>query len=245
MNHVMIRRYALTSAAVSFGILAALLTVACVFSNYSRSQEMTRTQVLSASAKPVIAQKLPCEISCTSLLAESLAVYDGPFFEDGDPREVFHVAALKISNTGNTMIPYACITVTTPTTSYVFEGYLLLPGSSVLIPEKNAAKLTDKEVISCFGWSTVGHQSTQYGLCVTEALDGSVCVANRSMEDYQGIIMCYKTYLQEAQLYIGGKPFELRIPYISAGETVHITPEYYAPGYSSVLCWRVGILSGV
>ena len=245
MNHVMIRRYALTSAAVSFGILTALLTVACVALNFSRSQEVTKAQVLSTSAKPVIAEKLPCEISCTALVAESLAVYDGPFFEDGDPREVFNVAALKLRNTGDTMIPYACITVTTTTKSYVFEGYLLLPGSSVLIPEKNAAELTDKEVVSCFGWSTVGQQKIQYGLCVTEAVDGSVCVANRSLEDYQGIIMCYKTYLQESQLYIGGKPFELRIPYVSAGETVKITPDYYAPGYSSVLCWRVGMLSGV
>ena len=245
MNHVMIRRIALMGAAISFGVLASLLTVTCMLWNLRQSQIMTTDRVLSASTTPVTVETLPCSISCTPLVVECLAVYDGPFFEDGNPREVFNVAALQVKNTGNTMIPYTSITVKTRQKKYEFEGYLLLPGTTVLIPEKNATELTDKQIMHCSGWTTVGRQREQYGLCLTQMLDGSIQIANRSNQEYHGIIMYYKTYLRDSEIYVGGKPFEAHIPYVSAGGKVNFLPDYYAPGYSAVLCWEIGMLSGI
>ncbi len=227
MNQVVFRKIALSVAGISIGgLLAVLLLCSAVTGAYvSCSAEGTQTYRESGIL-----------ISCTPLVVERLAYYDGAFYEDGTGTEVINVAALELRNSSDVTIPFASVVVYTETCRYEFEATMLPPHSTVLIPELNRAQLTEKEIARCFGWITVSHTSVPENLTVHE--NDKIYICNTSDKAVKNIRVYYKTYLSQEQIYVGGRAYVQEIPYIAAGETVSFLPAYYAPGYSRVVWVR-------
>jgi len=239
MNHIAVRKISLSIASVSFGVLTAVMLI------YSAIYGSVHTTALSD--QPMVSQlaetasqklSLPIPISCTTLVVEDLAAYDGAFYEDGSGREVCNVAALMLRNTGEELVPYAHVVIHTTDQSYVFDGFMIPPGAAVLIPEKNARKLSSIAVESCFGWSTVMRQDDRYAISVSETGMNELAVTNLSGEQIHSLTLYHKTYLDDWGFYMGGRAVETLVGPISPGQTVTVHPEYYASGYSKVVYYE-------
>lgn len=239
MNHIAVRRISLSAASVSFGVLTAIVLLYSVFGgNYDRFT--VAEQPMVSQLVETTAQKLsfPVSISCTTLVVEDLAAYDGAFYEDGSGREVRNVAALMLRNTGEELIPYAHVVLHSVDSSYVFEGYMIPAGAAVLIPEKNARQLSSIEVRRCFGWATVLPENNRNTVSVSESGMNEILVTNRSESPIYNMTIYHKTYLDEWGFYMGGKAFETQVGSIVPGQTVTVYPDYYVSGYSKIVYYE-------
>ena len=235
MNHVLIRRISLTAASASFCVLTAVLLVfSAVYSQISPAvaNEVVAFNPAESDAKPL---SFPIPISCTSLVVEDLAAYDGPFYEDESGREVCNVAALMLRNAGDQIVPYAHVVLHSADGTYVFDGFMIPSGATVLIPEKNARKLSSIIVENCFGWSTVLQENDRYDISVTQTGSKELTVTNCSDVQIHDLILYHKTFLEDFGFYMGGRAFETQIESIAPGQTVTVCPEFYAVGYSEVI----------
>lgn len=232
MNHIFIRKLALTLASVSFSIMMALAMLCSAAYGETVS---TRENSVKAQENEMQSDGTEYPISCTSLVIENLASYDGAFYEDGSGREVLNVAALMVRNDSNRVIPYAHITVETEDASYIFDATVLPPNSRVLIPEKNGRILSNSEIIDYFGWNTVKDKSSQIGVKVYDTKQWGICLYNISDNAMSDLTVFYRTYIEDGDFYMGGKAFQTVISKIDAGESVDIIPQYYASGYSRVV----------
>ena len=236
MTHIAVRRLALSAAAVSFSFLTAL--VLYVSAAYTEDAGVFG-EVAQLTFSQEAAVQFPYQISCTDLVVEQTASYDGPFYEDGTGREVLGVASILLRNTSSEMIPYAHVVLRTDTASYIFDCFWLPAGAAVLIPEKYALSWESQaQVISCFGWSTVTAEKNPCEISVEDVDMGKLCVRNLSGGEIRNLTLYHKTYLRENDMYIGGAVFETRIDSIGAGENVIISPRYYASGYSKIVYYE-------
>ncbi len=228
MNQVVFRKIALSAACVSIGCFMAVMLLCSVITGSSFSCSAESTQAYREHGIP---------ISCTPLVVETLAYYDGAFYEDGTGTEVMDIAALELRNSSDETIPFASVIVYTENCRYEFEATMLPPDCTVLIPELNKTRLTEKEIARCFGWVTVSYKTMAENLILTE--NDKIHIRNTSDKAAKNIKVYYKTYLREEQIYVGGRAFVKEIPYIAAGETVSLLPNNYAPGYSRVVWYEI------
>ena len=228
MNHVWIRRMALSVASVSLGILTTLIMIGS-----SVTGEFTQVSAEEVSASKNMQTVYP--ISCTSLTVENLLSYDGKFMEDGSEREVQDVAAIMLHNSKNVVIPYAYVTVYTENCKYIFDAYMIPPNASVLVPEETAQKLKESDVMRVFGWTTVQEERRRFRLEIEEAGMGCFRITNMSGSKVHNLTVYHRTYLADEAFYMGGKAFQTHIPYIAPGNTVLVYPENYVSGYSRII----------
>ena len=229
MNHIFIRKLALTLASVSFSTVTALAMLCSVV----YGEEIKESKKAEESITVCDTEELP--ISCTSLVIENLAAYDGAFYEDGSGREVLDVAALMVRNDSNRVIPYAHITVETKDASYIFDATMLPPNARVLIPEKSGQKMEDSQIIDYFGWNTVKDKSSEIGVRIYDSKQRGISLYNISGKSMEDLTVFYRTYIEDGDFYMGGIAFSTVITQIAAGEHVDILPKYYAYGYSKVV----------
>ena len=237
MNQIAARRLSLSIASVCFGVLTALMLLCSVVYD---GKPALASQSGDPSVVEYTAQTLsfPIPISCTTLVVEDLAAYDGAFFEDGTGREVFNVAALMLRNTSDQLVPYAHVVIHSTDCTYVFDGFMIPAGAAALIPEKNAQKLSSIAIEDCFGWSTVMEDSRQYAISVSESGMDKLSVTNLSDAPIQNLTLYHKTYLEEWGFYMGGRAAETTIERILPGQTVVVYPKQYAAGYSKVVYYE-------
>ncbi len=231
MNQVIIRKIALSAASISIGCcMAVMLLFVCLKGSVCCSAESP----LSSQEGTVIEG---IRISCTPLIVERLAFYDGVFYEDGTGREVMDVAALMLHNCSDVTVPFASVVVYTEKCRYEFEATMLPPDSSLLIPEMNGAALSEKEIVRCFGWITVNYTAPPEGVVVTEGQQ--ISILNQSPQSIENLMVYHRTYLQENDIYLGGRAFATKIPPIAPGQQVTLLPDNYAPGYSRLVWYEI------
>lgn len=240
MNHIILRRIALSAAAVSFGLLAVMAMLWITADHYSASTEQNlRSEQTQQLEKGItVLGDLPIEISCTPLVVKQLAAYDGKFFEDGSGREVMDVAAVLLYNSSDRLIPYAYLTVRTENCQYTFDAYMLPPKSSVLVPDRSAQRLTETNITDTFGWTTVKNDSQRPVLEIREQGMGSLRIQNLSGKKLRDLTVYYRTYISDGEFYLGGKVFQTQVAEIPPGETAVICPANYASGYSKVIYYE-------
>lgn len=228
MNQVIFRRIALSLASVSFGgfMAVVLLCSICMKTPVYCQADGLEPRQSNFSTEGI-------RISCTPLIVESLASYDGKFYEDNSGREVMGVAAILLRNCSDTTIPYANVIVYTENCRYEFEGTMLPPDSAVLIPEMNGALLQEHKIVKCFGWITVSYTLLPENVFIAES--DNVKIINQSQKFLENIWIYHRILLPEENIYVGGKAFISKIPYLAPGESVSFLPENYAPGYSKVV----------
>ena len=226
MNHVNLRRLALSFAALSFGALTAAVLVCS-----ASIQAMTPD--LQKKGQPK--RTFPVQVQGTELIAQRIAAYDGPFYEDGTGRQVLNVAALELHNPGKQTVIAAQIRLITQQSDYLFEVAMIPANSTVLVPEKAAQRLIEGELLQITGWAVC--QSEKPGVRVLISADNAntLRVRNLSQQEVTQLKLYHRTYLFDSNLYIGGVAFETVIPYIPSGGEVEITPQNYAEGYSRIV----------
>ena len=233
MSHTAIRRAALISFAVNVFCLMAVILAASVICPPYR---------LPASASPGETANLPEEgeqlafpakIECTSLTVQTMAVYDGPFYEDGSGREVTDVAALLVSNESDLLIPYANIVVDTENERFVFHIHMLPAQSVTLVPEATAKPYTPGKIVNLFAWHTVKQNQNAPQIHLSDKDDVTLQIENTSGRALRNLTIYFKKYADG--VYIGGRPFEFTVPVLEENSAIAVSPAYYVSGYSRIL----------
>lgn len=232
MNHIALRRFALAAASVSLGTLTALVLIgSTIVGNAQSLQDNASETALQDQLESV-------PISCTPLVIQELAAYDGKFIEDGSDREVENVAAIMLHNSANRMIPYAYVTVYTENCQFTFNAYMIPPKSTVLVPEQTGQILKESEIVRVFGWTTVKEEREEPRLEIEEVGMGCLSITNRSGSKLHNLTIYHRTYIPDGCFYMGGRVFKTEVPYIAPGNTVFVYPENYASGYSEVIFYE-------
>lgn len=227
MNHIVLRKIAISAAAVSLGgFMAVLLLCSVLVNDPVRCYADSDSYQTSGGVEGI-------RISCTPLTVESIASYDGAFYEDGSGREVMGVAAIMLRNSSDVTIPFASVIVYTANCRYEFEATVLPPGAAVLVPELNGTVLSEHKIERCFGWITVSQSALPEAVRI-EISDGLV-IANQSEKPVRDLTIYHRTYMNEGNFYMGGKAFKTVIAYIGPGERIYGMPENFAPGYSEIV----------
>ena len=91
-----LKRIVLLVLGISGGVIAAVILY---ISAVNVQAERKPPEVLPAPTQNSIT--LPTGVSGTTLIAQRLSAYDGPFLEDGSDWEVFGIAALLVYNGGS------------------------------------------------------------------------------------------------------------------------------------------------
>lgn len=183
---------------------------------------------------------LPAVVDGTCLIAERIAVYDGPFLEDGSDKEVFNVTALVLRNASDQGVEKARVILKAGEHCLIFEASQIPAGEAVVVLEKNRTAYGITSFSSCTGWALAGTGDWTFpDLLTVEDVDlGTICVTNLSDAPLENIRLYYKTCLSEAGVNVGGITYELVVERVEAGQSVLLEPYHYASGYSRIV--RIG-----
>lgn len=191
--------------------------------------------------KTVTAQKesviFPCRIGDTDLWAERVLLYEGGFLEDGSNKEVVDILALEIINKGDQIVRAAAVELKNDTEHFEFCGTYLLPGKSVIILEKNMKRTMDFNFSTCRGISQNGvsnWKDAQYFLMnLPDPL--TLEITNPTDSFFDRVIICYKNYLPESDIYAGGITHRAVVGPMAPGQKITISPKHFAPDYSRII----------
>ena len=240
------RRVSLFLVGIAGGLfVAAILFVSVVEERNTRS----RNNYLDDNyyPKPEIMEKtyafsedshyLPKLIQGTSLYADRLVIYEGPFLEDGSNREVTDVAALIVRNVGENEIISCGIEVCFEEASYYFCGKRIPPGATVLMIERRGELFRLDPVISCVGWQITEDDKQEAAELVTieERAMGTLVVTNLSNRILNEIYIFYKNWLSPPDILVGGIVYSVIIPKLLPGQTEILHPYHFVSGYSKIV----------
>lgn len=181
----------------------------------------------------------PINLQNTTLQLQRISAYDGPFLEDGSDREVVDVAALHIINVGSKPILKTKITLQLATDAYVFCGEYIPSGIPVVLLEQSAKPYCKDEIISGVGWQKTDDAEPLEGISVMESETGVLMITNHSEIAYRNVRLLHKSWLSPPGVYVGGIAYQTVIPELLPGQTEHLRPQHYAPGYSRLVCVTV------
>ena len=181
----------------------------------------------------------PKIIGSTGLVMERLSSYEGPFLEDKSNEEVSDVACLIIRNQGPRVVSCAKINLHCNDKSYYFELWDIPNGESVVVLDRNRTKYHQTVIISASASIMYADAPLNNAeVIISEQGMGQVVISNISNCAMDNLVLCHKGYDSSCSLYLGGITHYKKCPKIESGETIVITPEHYANGYSRILWIR-------
>ena len=201
--------------------------------------------VLQQDAIPVVkgyakAEPLPLFVEGTQLLAEEILTYEGEYIEDTEFGEYVFVTGLILRNTGDQGILRAKVKLTGENDVLEFDATYIPPGEAVLVLEKNRRETQDFCFLSCTG--EVEYAEDTWGenhtLQIVYTRQNSIEITNIAEKTAEDVRLYYKTVYPGGLFYIGGITHCYRIHAISAGETVTVSPEFYAGERSKIVYIR-------
>lgn len=177
---------------------------------------------------------VPFSIEGTSLIAEKIVSYDGPFLEDGSGDEVFGVSTLVVKNTGTTGVEHARITLVVDDGFLEFDINKLPAGATVAVLEKNRAKYRSYSLYRGYGEQSLLNEGWGDWPVLIEPYDlGSFLITNNTENTLRNININYKNYLPG--IYVGGIAYHISYPFLQPGQSVVLYPEHYVSGYSTIV----------
>ena len=185
--------------------------------------------------QPQITNPLPILIPETTLLAESLSAYDGPFLEDGTDVEVTNVAALQVLNTGDFGVLKTLITLRFADSIYVFYAEHIPAGERIVLLEQTAKPYRSADDGFFTGWQVTDTAGSTQGVQITDRSMGTLVVTNTTDRTLRNIRLYYKAWLSPPDVYMGGIAYKTELPLLLPGQTVYLYPSHYAAGYSKVV----------
>lgn len=184
---------------------------------------------------------LPCSLRYTTLVAQKLVSYEGPYLESGTEENVVDVAALLLTNTGTIGIEYTQIVVTQGSRELYFDATYIPPRSTMLLLEENRSDYLPDEVTSCRCRTVVPGTFDQEPRTIS-LREKDMCtleVTNLTDQPLSCVRVFYKHHMGQDDLYLGGLTYSAVIQNLQPGETRVITPYRYASGYTKVVAVTV------
>lgn len=246
-----LRRCALLMLGMALSMLAAVLLLFSIQNTCSSAVSVSVTdeaetmapnsylgmEIQDVVAAPAEQITLPIPIGGTTLVAQRLAAYDGPFLEDGSEQEVVNIAALVVYNAGDREVLQTGITLQWGTVTLCFYGENIPPGKAVLLLERNRRSCTQNEFTACTGWQVSARETREPAayLEITDTAMGEVTVTNITCDPLQEVRLYYKSWLSPPGIYIGGISREVFVSVLQPGESATLYPPYYASGYTKII----------
>lgn len=212
--------------------LSTCLFFALLGSTFEQNQSVSDRAIFSQIRSVV---SFPLHIADTTLVVEHFSSYDGAFYEDGSGREVFNVAAIRLHNSGDQMVASSEIVLHTENGKYIFEAMMIPPYASVLVPEKNAAVLQDDVVVDYCGVCNISNPIYSGSISVHCVDKSKLCIKNIAETPVCNLKIYHKTYLPDADMYIGGIAFVTEITCILPNDSIQICPNHFAQPYSKII----------
>lgn len=183
---------------------------------------------------------LPYEIPDTGLVIAKVAAYDGIFLEDGSNEEITGVAAVVLTNTADTAVEFARITLTAGTETWEFRASAIPAGATVVLQEANRTSFRETAYTDCRAdVATLPElEMSSDQVEVTENGGNSLTVTNLTGANISTVRVFYKYYLEDMDAYVGGIAYTAKVENLEAGASVQITPSHYASGSSRVVMVR-------
>lgn len=183
---------------------------------------------------------LPYEIPDTGLVVAKVAAYDGIFLEDGSNEEITGVAAMVLTNTADTAVEFAGITLTAGTETWEFRASAIPAGATVVVQEANRTHFRETAYGDCKAdVATLPElEMSSDQVEVTEHGGNSLTVTNLTGASIPVVRVFYKYYLEDMDAYVGGIAYTAKVENLEAGASVQITPTHYASGSSRVVMVR-------
>ncbi len=228
----MVKRGMLLVFAGLFWCTGVMLLLGFVSATYTPAgQEALAKQ--DALSKPDL--ELPYTVPGTDLVAESLAVYDGLYLEDGSCEEVSQVVALVLRNDGQAMVEQGSVTMEQGGRELAFSFRYLPPGAKVLVLDENRSLFTSGAVTSCSGHAIAMENKTPQLLTLTETGPCTLNITNAGQEVLRNICIYFKSYDPQSGMYMGGIAYQINILELAKGQTHSCRPWYYISGQSRIV----------
>lgn len=223
MWYLFFRRVALAVFAVFVGASLAICLVA--WNTFPVNAETKKEEM-----------KFPFLIDGTELIAEYFVSYEGDYFEDKSGTFLMDGAALCVYNRGDAHIEFASVYIETLEGVYCFEGTCIPPHTKVVILEKYKSSYPQSPVYFAAGRTSNAQKLSVLEDLQIEAVDlGRIEITNRSDRMLNDILLYYKRYDSQWDIYIGGITYAVSAGDLQAGESAILFPANYANGYSKVL----------
>ena len=232
-----LRRFFLLILGIAGSMLAATVL-------YISAEDVLQDRALPGRDMELVNTELilPTQVPGTTLIAQKLVSYEGPFLEDGTDREVVNVAALQVFNTSTKEVLQACVELWREDTAYKFYAERIPPGGTVLILETRAQTFLHDGFSSCSGRQLTAQSDTgdRTGISITDRAMGTVIITNLTDRKIENISLYYKSWLNPPGIYVGGICYTYAIPVLLPNQTIEIFPHHYASGYSKVASVTIG-----
>lgn len=222
-----------TGAAVC--MFAALLMSAGAAFQQPQEESVLCIEPTAETSEEAQTLSFPVQVDGTSLVAEHMVYYEGPFTEDGSDEPVVGISALVLRNAGQQEIAEAEVILEKGQTRLTFRGYDIVPGQSVMVLEADGKGYVKEGFTACTGWvrEAEGLPVPLETLLIESVDMGTLAVTNQTDHTLRDICLYHKTYLPDGT-YVGGISYHTRIEVLAPGQTVQVSPEHYADGYSKV-----------
>lgn len=176
----------------------------------------------------------PFAVEGTTLIVERLAVYDGPFVEDGTDDEVTGIAALVLRNAGISTVIKANIVVEQGTRQLVFRADTIPPGAAVLVLDINRSAYDAADCTNCFGTARM-QEFPMVRVNVQPHGMGCLLVTNSSPLPLYELCLIHKQWQAPPGIFVGGISYQTTIDVLLPGQTVTVWPDHYVSDYSRVV----------
>lgn len=185
-----------------------------------------------------ISVSFPFTVPNSSIVVEDMRSFDGQYVEDGSDEEVSGVAAVILTNNGDTPVEYVDVRLKSSSASYQFKASAIAPGATVVVQDANRT-----------GYSSASSYKCESNVANIDAFDmsdevtveengNSLKVTNVSGSDIPMVRIFYKLYTADDDLYVGGITYTCRLTDLAADETVNVTPSHYMEGFSKIMMVR-------
>lgn len=179
--------------------------------------------------------EFPFLIRGTTLIAETLGLYEGEMIEKDRDDYLVDAAVLEVHNYGLQEILFTKIILNFQEKDMLFIGTNIPPGATVLIVERDGQQWTQENCIGYQGEATYETTVKTNALQIKEVDMGTLALTNPTAIPMEDIWLYYKNYLPEGEVYLGGITYVEKIPLIKPGETLMISPYRYASEYSKII----------
>jgi len=239
LGSMMWRRVSLLLLGIAGGVLAAATLFVSAENTYITN--CINNQISSETGfspsddqEPIL---FPVRIRGTTLVAESISTYEGPFLEDGSNTEVVGIAALAVRNTGYDEVAKCYIELRSSDDCYSFYGEHIPSGATVLLLECGCSLYKKSGFLDCRGWqitTQLAMDVRQYVMIEEQSL-GTLFVTNISDKPLSGVQINYKSWLSPPNIFVGGISYSVDISLLLPGQTQILYPYHYACGFSKVV----------
>lgn len=171
----------------------------------------------------------PCQIPGYGLTIEKLAPYSGMFVEDGTNITVANVAMLLIYNNGDFPVEYTQISIRYGQEELLFDVSALPMGARIVVQEKNGKAIPSGKpsAANAMVVERADMELSEDIISVTDNGDNTLTIRNLTDQIIPTVRVFYKYYMADADVFVGGISFTVRITRLAAGSSITVRPSHY------------------